>query len=156
MPVSRLHLRGHPIHPMLVVFPVAFLSSALPADVMFLIHGAEFWAWLALLLNAAGSFSGLLAAAIGMVDFFGVKGVRDRVSAWSHALSGLALLALAVANTALRWPDPKGEVLPVGLVLSGAMFALVMVTGWLGGTLSFKYGIGVYGRLGASQPRKPR
>lgn len=156
MPISRVHLRGHPIHPMLVVFPVAFLSSALPADLMFVFHGAPFWAWLTLLLSAAGSLAGLVAAVIGAIDFFGIEGLRQRISAWSHAVAGLAVLALAVASTALRWPDPAAAVWPVGLALSSAMFVLVMVAGWLGGTLSFKYGIGVYGHLDTSRRRKPQ
>jgi hypothetical protein len=54
-------------------------------------------------------------------------------------------LSLAGANVQLRWDDPAAVVWPVGLVLSATMAGVVMVTGWLGGTLTFKHGIGTYG-----------
>lgn len=156
MPISRLHLRGHPVHPMLVVFPLAFLSSTLPVDLAFVVYGTAFWAWLGLVLNTAGAGIGMLAALAGVVDFFGIRGVRHRTSAWSHAVAGLVLLALAVASAFLRWPDPVGAVLPLGLALSVAQLVLVGVAGWLGGTLSFRFGIGVYGKADRPPPRRSR
>jgi uncharacterized membrane protein len=145
MPVSRVKLHNHPVHPMLVVYPIAFFSSSFPADLLYVLHGATFWAWLALLLNAMGTALGLLAAAVGLVDFVGIPRVRRRTTGWSHLIAGLALLGLGFTSTLLRLADPATMVMPIGLAMSAAMLALTVVTGWLGGTLSFRYGIGAYG-----------
>ncbi len=55
------------------------------------------------------------------------------------------LLALAAAGVWLRWPAPVAAVWPWGLILSAVTAVAVMVVGWLGGTLTFRHGVGVYG-----------
>jgi uncharacterized membrane protein len=74
-----------------------------------------------------------------------IRVVRRHVSAWNHFIVAVMLLAMAAAGVWLRAPDPVAAVWPWGLVLSSATLVLVMVAGWLGGTLSFRHGIGVYG-----------
>ena len=145
---SRVAIRKHPVHPMLVVFPVAFLAVVAPADLLFLWSGLAFWAQLGAVLNAAGLAIGLVAAAVGTVDLLLIPMVRRHVSAWSHAIAAVMLLAVAAGNAWLRWPDPVAAVWPWGLLLSSLMLVLVGVAGWLGGGLSFKHGIGVAGHDG--------
>lgn len=145
---SRVAIRKHPLHPMLVVFPIAFLIVVSATDLLFLWSGLAFWAQLSLVLSGAGLALGLVAAAVGTADLLLIRVVRRHVSAWSHALSGVMVLAAAAANTWLRWGDPVAAVWPWGLVLSALMTLLVGVAGWLGGSLSFKHGIGVYGHAG--------
>lgn len=148
---SRVAFRQHPIHPMLVVFPIAFLASVPAADLAFvLLHDAR-WAQLAFVLNLAGLATGLLAAAFGLGDFLLVREIRNHISAWSHAVVAVMLLALAAAGVWLRWPDPVRAVWPWGLLLSSVTGPVVAAAGWLGGTLSFRHGIGVYG-----EERPPR
>lgn len=146
---SRVAIRSHPLHPMLVVFPIAFLATVAPADLLFLWSGLAFWAQLSLFMSAAGLALGVVAAAAGTVDLLLIRVVRRHVSAWSHALAAVMLLAFAAANTWLRWPDPAAAVWPWGLLLSVPMAALVGIAGWLGGGLSFHHGIGVAGHEGA-------
>ena len=141
---STVQVLHHPIHPMLVVYPIALLSLALPSDVAYWLLGDPFWARASLWLIAVGLGIGLLAAAVGTVDFMTMRRVRSHVSGWSHALAAVVLLALAAANLQLRWASPTEAVLPWGLLLSAAMALLVLVTGWLGGTLSFGHGIGSF------------
>ncbi len=143
---SRVAIRQHPLHPMIVVYPVAFLSSVFFTDLAFVVFGYDFWAQVSLFLNLAGLATGLLAAIVGMADFLLVHEVRRHVSAWSHLIAAVMVLAIAAASAMLRWPDPVAGAWPWGMLLSAVLFVLVMVAGWLGGTLSFKYGIGVYGR----------
>lgn len=146
---SRVAIHSHPLHPMLVVFPIAFLIVVAPADLLFLWSGLVFWAQLGMVLSAAGLVMGVVAALVGTVDLLLIRVVRRYVSAWSHALAAVMVLAVAAANTWLRWDDPVGAVWPWGLLLSSLMSVLVGVAGWLGGGLSFHHGIGVVGHPGA-------
>lgn len=140
---SRVAIRKHPVHPMLVVFPIAFLVVVAPLDLLALWSGLAFWAQMGAVLNGAGLAMGLVAAAVGLVDLLLIPAVRRHVSAWSHALAAVMLLAVAAGNLWLRWPDPVAAIWPWGLLLSSVMTVLVGVAGWLGGGLSFHHGIGV-------------
>jgi uncharacterized membrane protein len=146
--VSTVNIRRHPVHPTTVVFPIAFLMGTLFSDIVFLATGEAFWAEAAFWLASAGLGLGLLAALVGMVDFFTMSEVRRHIAAWSHFLASTMVLALAGANVQWRWDDPAGAVWPVGLVLSTTMAGMVAAAGWLGGTLVFKHGIGGYGDVG--------
>lgn len=152
---SRVAFRQHPIHPMLVVFPIAFLASVPAADLAFVLLGDARWAQLAFVLNVAGLATGLLAAAFGLGDFLLVREIRNHISAWSHAVVAVMLLALAAAGVWLRWPDPVRAVWPWGLLMSSVTGLVVASAGWLGGTLSFRHGIGVYGEDHPPQPVPP-
>ena len=149
---SRVAFREHPLHPMLVVFPIAFLMSLPAADLAFVLLGDERLALLAFLLNLAGLATGLAAAAMGLGDFLLVREIRNHIAAWSHAVVAVSMLALAAAGVWLRWPDPVAAVWPWGLMLSSVTGVVVGATGWLGGTLSFRHGIGVYGDEDAAAP----
>jgi uncharacterized membrane protein len=141
---STVTVMRHPVHPMLVVFPLSFLTSTVLSDVAYIATGRAFWAEVSFWLAAAGLAFGLLAAVAGMIDFFTMPAVRSRVTAWSHFLAAVMALALAGANVQLRWGDPEAAVWPTGLILAGTMAAIVGLAGWLGGTLTFKHGIGNY------------
>jgi len=142
---SVMAIQKHPIHPMLVVFPIAFLGTMFPADVAYLVLDDPFWARLSFWLNLGGLVMGVLAGLVGMGDFMILREVRNHVSAWSHFISAVMLLALATAGVWLRWPDPVAAIWPWALLLSAVTATMVLVTGWLGGTLSFRHGVGVYG-----------
>lgn len=144
---SRMAIYRHPVHPMLVVYPVAFLSMLLPADLMFLWRADPFWASAAFWLNVVGLTMGLLAGVIGMLDMMLIRVVRRHVSAWNHFIAAVMLLALAAAGLWLRFPDPAAAVWPWGLLLSSLTLVMVMIAGWLGGTLTFRFGVGGFGAL---------
>ncbi len=157
---STVNIRQHPLHPTMVVFPIAFLIGTPFSDIVFLVTGNTFWAEVAFWLASVGLGIGLMAALVGMIDFFTMNEVRQHISAWSHFLAGTMVLALAGANVQWRWDDPASAVWPVGLMLSATMAGMVVTTGWLGGTLTFKHGIGTYGHdveqeSGKDAPPKP-
>jgi uncharacterized membrane protein len=155
---SRMAVLKHPIHPMMVIYPVAFLSMLVVTDALFLWRGDPFWAELSFWFNLAGFGIGVLAGLVGMGDLFLIRAVRRHISAWSHFIAAVMVLALAAAGLWLRWPDPIAAVWPWGLLLSSVTFVLVMIAGWLGGTLSFRHGIGVYGgeeEVGTTADREP-
>lgn len=141
---SRVAIKHHPLHPIAVVYPIACLTLLLPADVLHLWSGEAFWAEVAWWLNVVGLGAGLLAAGLGICDMFLIRVARRHVSAWSHFIAGVMLLALAAMGVWLRWPDPAAAGW-WALLQSAPTAGMVLVVGWLGGTLSFGHGIGVYG-----------
>lgn len=142
---SKMAVLKHPIHPMLVVYPIALLSLVFVTDAAYLWLHDPFWARVSFWLNAAGLGLGLLAGVVGTLDMFLIRVVRRHVSAWNHFIAAVMVLALAAAGVWLRAPDAERAVWPWGLLLSGVTALMVMIAGWLGGTLSFRHGIGVYG-----------
>uniref|UniRef100_UPI002ED89BD0 DUF2231 domain-containing protein n=1 Tax=Novilysobacter viscosus TaxID=3098602 RepID=UPI002ED89BD0 len=95
---SVMALHKHPIHPMLVVFPIAFLGTMFLTDMAYVLRGDEFWALVSFWLNLGGLVMGVIAGAIGMGDFMILREVRNHVSAWSHFIAAVMLLALAAAG----------------------------------------------------------
>lgn len=143
---SRVAVKRHPLHPILVVYPVVCLSLLLPSDLAWLWTGDGFWARVSWWLNLMGLASGLFAAVFGILDMFLIRVARRHVSAWSHFIAAVMVLALAALGVWLRAPDPQA-VWPWALLQSSLCFLMVGVAGWLGGTLTFGHGIGVYGHL---------
>lgn len=141
---SKITIKQHPLHPMMVSFPIAFLSSTILTDAAFWWLGDPFWAAVSFWLCAAGFAIGVLAALVGLADFVQIEEARRHVTGWSHLIVAIAALALAAANLRLRLGDPANAVIPWGIVLSAALALLVAVTGWLGGSLTFRHGIGTY------------
>jgi uncharacterized membrane protein len=149
--VSKASIAGHPIHPMIIPFPLAFLVAVPVVDLVFWANnGQVFWARTGYYLLIAGIVTGVLAALVGLVDFYGVREVRRHKQSYWHAFSNSGALLLAVVNLVLRAFDPIAAVLPWGLLLSLAAAVLLAVGGWYGGELSYRFRIGV-----AAEPTEP-
>lgn len=142
---STVHIMGHPVHPILIPFPMAFLVAAPIADIVFLVTGDEFWATASLWLLAAGVVSGALAAVTGLIDFVTIERARAHTSGWIHLVGNVLVLAIGLANWLPRTGDVAGFVEPWGLTLSLVGAVLLGVTGWTGGELSYRHKIGVVG-----------
>jgi uncharacterized membrane protein len=140
---STASLFHHPIHPMLVPFPIAFLIGALASDLAFWAAGDPFWARASLWLIGAGLVMGALAAVAGLIDFLTIRRARQGLAGWVHFLGNASVLILALINFVLRIGDPAAAVLPKGLVLSLIIAGLLGVTGWMGGELAYRRKIGV-------------
>jgi uncharacterized membrane protein len=140
---SRAAIAGHPVHPMLVPFPIAFLVGALAVDLTFAGSGDPFWARAAFWLLLAGVVMGALAAVFGLIDFLSIPGARSLSVAWIHFLGNGAAVLLAIWNVAQRWTDAAAGAGGLGLALSVIVVAILLVTGWLGGELAYRYRIGV-------------
>lgn len=140
---SWFSLGGHPLHPMLIHFPIAFLLGGLGCDIAFWWSGDAFWARAAMWIIGAGFILGSAAGLAGTVDFMLVKEIRRHVTSWSHFLTAVMLLSLAATNWWLRVEDPAADVLPWGLFLSGASAVAVSVAGILGGKLVYEHNVGI-------------
>lgn len=139
---SALSIGGHPIHPALVHFPVAYLFGAFASDLAFWWTGDAFWARVSIWIIGIGFAIGTLAALVGTLDFMLVREIRRHVTSWSHFLAAVMMLSLTAANWWLRVPDPVQGLLPWGIFLSGVTAIALAFAGWLGGKLVYEHNIG--------------
>jgi uncharacterized membrane protein len=144
-PKSTAKLLGHPIHPMLVPFPIAFFIGAFLADLAYLKTGDGFWATAALWLLGAGLLGAALAAVAGLIDFAGDRRIRSLGAAWVHMLGNVTVVVIELINLGLRLNDPAAALPSPGAYLSGAAFVLLGLTGWMGGELVFRHRVGMAG-----------
>ena len=140
---SRAKLLGHPIHQMLIVFPLGLLGTAVIFDVIGLVTGNSQWALMSYYLIAAGVISGLIAAVFGAVDYFAIpRGTRARYVGTLHGVGNVAVVALFGASWLLRRPSPASPDAEA-FIFSFLGLALALGTGWLGGELVSRLGVGV-------------
>lgn len=139
---SAAHISGHPIHPMLVPFPLAYLVGALFTDLAFLATDDPFWATASLWLLRAGVVMGALAAVFGLFDFLSRKSIRSHKIAWHHLIGNASVLALALINMTLRGEAPTDGIVPAGIALSAIVAGILVYTAWLGGEMAYRYRIG--------------
>lgn len=142
---SNASIAGHPIHPMLVPIPIAALLGALACDVLYTRTEDKFYARSARLFLGTGIIGGLLAGAVGAVDYTTIRPVRDNPMAQAHMVGNLTALALAGINLLSRREHPR-RVTTTNLTLSALTAGLLSVTAALGGELSYRYKIGVDSR----------
>lgn len=140
---SRLTIAGHPVHPMLIPFPIGFLVLLAISDVVFVASRNPFWAELSLYLLMGGLATGALAAVIGLVDFISLAPVRRGATGWVHFLVNLGVIAVSFANLMVRFFEPIGNVIPVGVVLSVVAAGLLLVSGTAGNHLVYRRRIGI-------------
>lgn len=142
---STAAIAGHPLHPIFVLFPAAFLVGAFATDLAFWGTADPFWARASLWLVGVGLVTGIVAALFGAIDFWTIERARAHQAGWIHFLGNAAVLVLAAVNLWIRWGAPAAAVVPWGVVLSAIISLLLIVTGWYGGELSYRYKIGVVG-----------
>lgn len=140
---STIAIAGHPIHPMLVNFPITFLNTTLVTDLVYLWTGNPFWAEVSFWAIVAGLTTGGVAALVGTLDFMLTPTIRRFMGSWSHFIAGIMVVAIAASNLVWRWENPVEAVLPWGLALTGLNVIIVMLAGWMGGKLVFDHNIGV-------------
>jgi uncharacterized membrane protein len=140
---SRAKLFGHPIHQMLIVFPLGLLATALLFDVVQLATGNGFWSELSYWMIAAGLISGLVAAPFGLVDWLAIpwRTRAKRIGA-VHGGGNVLVLALYGISWLMRTGNPAGPETPA-LLMAFLGGGLAMVTGWLGGELVDRLAVGV-------------
>jgi len=79
----------------------------------------------------------------GLVDFVGDRRIRQLRSAWIHALGNGLVIVLSVINVFVHSRDGYTAVVPTGIVLSGVVVLIMMITGWMGGEMVYRHRIGV-------------
>jgi uncharacterized membrane protein len=139
---SAVAVAGHPLHAMMVHFPIALVVATLGSDIFYWWTGDDFWVRVALWSSGFAFAFGLLAGAIGTAELLLVSGIRLRVASWAHAIAAMALIAVAGANWGGR-AFGFIEVLPHGIALSVLSSMLVGLAGYHGGKLIFDHNIGL-------------
>jgi len=142
---STLAIFGHPIHPIIVIFPIGFLSAGALADVGYWLTGDDFWARAAIWLIGGGVLAAIASAITGMFDFIRIPRARKRQAGWIHVALNVGALVLSIINWFLRLGDPADFVLPWGLVISLVVGVLLMASGWFGGELMWRHKVGIVG-----------
>lgn len=138
---SPASVAKHPIHPMLVVFPIGLWTFSLVSDVAYATGwGGPIWSDMAFYTMAGGIAGALLAAVPGFIDFLSLSG-RVRSIALTHMLLNLGIVGLYALNLYLRLDSAPGAVLPIAL--SSLSMVLLGVSGWLGGELVYVHNVGV-------------
>lgn len=144
---SKVKVGGHPVHPMLVAFPVAFYVGTLVGFAVYAANGHQFWLNLAIALNIAGAGMAVIAALPGFIDFmFGIpRSSKAKVVALAHGALNSTALGLFIASAVIyvgNWNGPPTGVV-LGLALSAAGVAVTMAAGALGWMLVQTYHIGI-------------
>lgn len=140
---SRAKLFGHPIHQMLIALPLGVLAMAVAFDVIGIVRHWGRVREAAFYMIAAGVISGLLAAVFGFIDYLGIpKGTRAKRVGATHGLGNVVVVVLFAASWFVRRGAPA-EPPTLALILAIAGAALACVTGWLGGELVDRLGVGV-------------
>jgi uncharacterized membrane protein len=142
---STVAIAGHPLHPLIVTFPIAFLTSVLATDLAYWFTGDAFWARASFWLLIGGLLTGIVAALTGMSDFLKIERVRQHSAGWAHMVGNVAALVLALISLVLRWGNQTGAILPTGLILSLLIATLLGITGWYGAELIYRHKVAVIG-----------
>ena len=140
---SRVKLAGHPVHPMLIVFPLGLLYTAVVFDIIYLVTNAVRWTEVAYYLIGAGVIGGLAAAIPGWVDWVAIP-LRTRAKRVGliHGVGNVLVLGLFALSWLLR--RPNSSLPPIGAIVAGVVgVVLVSATAWLGGELVERLGVGV-------------
>ncbi len=143
-PKSTAQIAGHPLHPMLIPFPIVCFVLTLCTDIIYFAYGGTSWVMASEWLLAAGLIMGGLAAIMGITDFLGERRIRNLNASWWHMGLNASAILISLYNFFMRDVDGAAAGLPVtGLVLSAVVVAILLVSGWLGWQMVYKDRVGV-------------
>ena len=138
-----MKVAGHPVHPMLIVFPLGLLATSVIFDIITLSTSDGKWSTMAWYMIAAGIIGGLLAAVFGLIDWLGIpSNTRAKAIGLWHGCLNVVVVLLFLGSWILRRPEPAS---PSGIALTLSFVAVVIavIAGWFGGELVDRLGIGV-------------
>jgi uncharacterized membrane protein len=135
-------IAGHPIHPMLITFPIGLLVFSLICDLISL-RSANLETWTTVALyTMVGGFIGALAAAIpGIIDFLSLTDSRIKKIALLHMSLNLVAVTLYAVNIWLRVNGAENRGTP--LLLSAVAVGILGISGWLGAEMVHRHGVGI-------------
>jgi uncharacterized membrane protein len=141
---AKAKLFGHSIHQMLIVFPLGLLGMSVVFDIVFMNLHEQIYAAVAYWMMVAGLVGALLAAPFGLIDWLGIpKGTRARNVGAMHGIGNLVVVVLFLGSVLLR-RDAMSVPPTAAYACSFLGVLLALFTGWLGGELVARFGIGVH------------
>jgi uncharacterized membrane protein len=141
---SRVKLLGHPIHPMLVVFPLGLLSTSVIFDVLYSVFRKPILTIVSYYMIISGVAGGMLAAIFGLLDWLALppRSRAKNIGAW-HGLGNLAIVLGFTGSWFLRRRNANFVPGSSARLLSLTGFVLALVTSWIGGELVYRLGVAV-------------
>jgi len=143
--MSKATIGGHPVHPMLIPFPLALWATSFAVDVLFYFMRHPTLLVISKFMIAAGCIGAVAAAIPGIIDWLAIKnGEVKRAANW-HARLNIAALVVFAISLFLRlgkYSELVGRKLTIPFLLSLVGVILITISGWLGGELVFRYGVG--------------
>lgn len=140
---AKAKLLGHPIHQMLIVFPLGLLATSFFFDIAFLISHNTQLAVVSFWMIIVGVGTGLLAALFGFIDWLAVPGgTRAKAIGGWHGGGNVVVVVLFLAGWWLRRGDITAPP-TVSIILSAIGVGIALITAWLGGELVDRLGVGV-------------
>jgi uncharacterized membrane protein len=142
-PKSTAQIAGHPLHPMLIPFPIVGFVGTFFADIMLRASGDIFWYRAGLWLLGIGLLFAALAAVAGLIDVFGDVQIRNLNDAWLHAGGNVVAVVLELANFYLRYNGGASTASGTGVWISLIVVVILLFTGWKGWEMVYKHHVGV-------------
>lgn len=138
---------GHPFHPIAVTLPIgAWLASIVFDIIGFAVDDPAPFVVGARVLIVIGLVGAVAAAVLGLIDLAAISpGTVARRTALTHMTINLAVVVFFMSGLLLRMVTPDDEVSAVAFAISIIAFAALGFSGWLGGKLSYRYGVRVAG-----------
>jgi uncharacterized membrane protein len=133
-------IKGHPLHVILVPIPIGLWVFALVADVVAAVTGSAEWRTVAFYAIAGGVVGALLAAVPGFIDLFSMSNPKVKKIGLTHMALNLAAVLFFLLNFVLRLSS-EGHAGPMALTVLGNV--LIGFSGWLGGEMVYRHGVGV-------------
>jgi uncharacterized membrane protein len=142
---SKAKLFGYNVHPMILVFPVAFYTSTLLLYILYILNNNIFWFRVGYVANLAAIITAILAAIPGLIDFLNIPSDSNakRVGFFHMILNILALLLYAISFLFQKdnWENPANVGISIGLSATG--FILTCIAGYIGWSMVQKHHVGV-------------
>jgi uncharacterized membrane protein len=140
--LTPARIRNHPVHPMLVVFPIGLWVFAFVCDIVYVTWGSAVWKDAAFLAIGGGIIGAIAAAIPGFMDFRSLRDPRLVKMGLVHMSLNLMALLLFVVNWLTRWIDAPYS---ISITLSTVAMIGLVFSGWLGGEMVYVHGVGVKG-----------
>jgi uncharacterized membrane protein len=143
---SKASIAGHPVHPMLVAFPIGLWTTSFVLDVIYYFIRNPSLALIAKVMLAAGILGGLAAAVPGIIDWLAIKDQKvKRIADWHARLNIIAVIVFAISlylrmRIGAHWVNYH---MRIPVLISFLGIVLIGISGWLGGAMSFEHGVGV-------------
>lgn len=137
---GKATIAGHPIHPMVVTFPIGCFVAAIVCDIVSIWAGAVFWAPMATWLILFGLFGALLAAFFGFVDYLTapMTATAKNIAAW-HMTLNIAVIVIFGVACAVRFHDHTSV---AGHALTVLGIIVLAISGALGGEVAHQHLVG--------------
>jgi uncharacterized membrane protein len=141
---SRAKIAGHAAHPIFIVFPLALFTMAVVLDIVYFATHDPVFANAAMWNIAGGIVGGLIAAVFGAVDWLAIPGgTRAKtIGAW-HGMGNVVITVLFIVSWMLRWGTLGHLTTAPSFILGLVGVLMAVVTGWLGGELVDRLGVGI-------------